>query len=643
MKKHGDRTAWTVTALALALTILLMNGKALGLSAGARSLGYEQRLFDNTKVHTIDIVMNDWEDLLANAADEEYYEANVVIDGEACKNVGVRAKGNTSLSTVASLGSQRYSLKVEFDHYDSGKSYYGLDKLSLNNLIQDATMLKDYLTYTLMNAFGVKSSLCSFAFLTVNGEDWGLYLAVEGVEEAFLQRNYGSEQGQLYKPDSMSFGGGRGMAKDFSMSGFDFTGGSAEGDPPSGSGEPPAMPSVKGASGGFDFADPPEGFDPSAALGAEGREAGSPPGMGGGIGSADVKLQYIDDDPESYPNIWENAKTGMTEADQRRLIQSLKKLSAGEDLSSVVDIQQVIRYFVVHNYVCNDDSYTGAMVHNYYLYEEEGRLAMLPWDYNLAFGTFGGGDAGSVVNTPIDAPVSGDASDRPMWSWIVENEEYAQLYHQYFAEFLSTVDIEDMITQAYQLIRSYVAKDPTAFYSYEEFELGAETLRQFCALRSESIAAQLANGETASPMNYADASAITLSDMGTMNGGMGGSLGKAAGRGEAQEESPSEGQAPPSGEEEASGSSEASGSNHSFGGNMQPPEGNFSDSGEEEASGSSEASGSGRSFGGNMQPPGGNFSGGEEASPSLLSGWLWMGDSVLILGLGLLVTRMYKA
>ncbi|MDE6838894.1 MAG: CotH kinase family protein, partial [Acutalibacter sp.] len=330
-----------------------------------------------------------------------------------------------------------------------------------------------------------------------------------------------------------------------------------------------------------------------------------------GMGSSDVKLQYIDDDPESYPNIWENAKTDMTEADQRRLIQSLKKLSAGEDLSSVVDIQQVIRYFVVHNYVCNDDSYTGAMVHNYYLYEEEGRLAMLPWDYNLAFGTFGGGDAGSVVNTPIDAPVSGDASDRPMWSWIVENEEYAQLYHQYFAEFLSTVDIEDMITQAYQLIRSYVAKDPTAFYSYEEFELGVETLRQFCALRSESIAAQLANGETASPMNYADASAITLSDMGTMNGGMGGSPGKAAGRGEAQEESPSEEQAPPSGEEEASGSSEASGSN--------------------------------RSFGGNMQPPGGNFSGGGEASPSPLSGWLWMGGSVLILGLGLLVTRMYKA
>ena len=50
-------------------------------------------------------------------------------------------------------------------------------------------------------------------------------------------------------------------------------------------------------------------------------------------------------------------------------------------------MEEVIRYFVVHNFVCNGDSYTGTMIHNYYLYEEDGRLSMLPWDYNLAYGT----------------------------------------------------------------------------------------------------------------------------------------------------------------------------------------------------------------------------------------------------------------
>ena len=201
---YFNRIAVIVMALMLVLTILFMNGSALGIEAMTHTMGYESRLFDNTRVHTVDIVMNDWDEFIANAASEEYDTANVVIDGESYKNVGIRAKGNTSLSTVASLGSERYSFKIEFDHYDSAKSYYGLDKLSLNNLIQDSTMMKDYLTYTMMNEFGVKSSLCSYVYITVNGEDWGLYLAVEGVEEAFLERSYGSDYGELYKPDSLS-------------------------------------------------------------------------------------------------------------------------------------------------------------------------------------------------------------------------------------------------------------------------------------------------------------------------------------------------------------------------------------------------------------------------------------------------------
>lgn len=497
--KHFDRIAVIVMALMLVLTILFMNGAALGIEAMAHTMGYENRLFDSTKVHSVDIVMNDWDEFIANAASEEYYMASVVIDGESYKNIGLRAKGNTSLSMVSSLGSERYSFKIEFDHYDSTKTYHGLDKLSLNNLIQDSTMMKDYLTYTMMKGFGVNSSLCSYVYITVNGEDWGLYLAVEGVEESFLERNYGSDYGELYKPDSLGFGGGRGNGGDFDMGGFGFDFGGTDTDS-SGFGE---------SSGSFNH--------PSVSGGRKGS-----PGGGFGMGSSDVKLQYIDDELDSYLNIWNNAKTDITKADQKRLIGSLKKLSDNQDIASVVDVEQVIRYFVVHNYVCNDDSYTGMMVHNYYLYEKDGRLSMIPWDYNLGFGTFGGGNATSTVNTPIDTPVSGGSSDRPMLNWIFESEEYTALYHQYFAEFLNSVDIQGIIGNAYDLIQSYVEKDPTAFFTYEEFELGAETLRQFCDLRIGSISMQLDNGETADNMSYVDASDITLSDMGSMGGGMNG-------------------------------------------------------------------------------------------------------------------------
>ena len=49
----------------------------------------------------------------------------------------------------------------------------------------------------------------------------------------------------------------------------------------------------------------------------------------------------------------------------------------------MVDVEQVIRYFVVHKYVCSGDSYTGSMIHNYYLYEEDGQISIIDNAYNL--------------------------------------------------------------------------------------------------------------------------------------------------------------------------------------------------------------------------------------------------------------------
>ena len=208
--KHIDKICCAAIIAAVLLTLVFMNGRELGHLEVSAVKGYESRLFDTETVHTINIVMDDWDGFIDTCTNEEYAACSVVIDQEAYKNVAVRAKGNTSLMQVAGYGNDRYSFKIEFDHYDSGKSYYGLDKLSLNNIIQDNTYMKDYLTYQMMEGFGVDAPLCSYVYITVNGEEWGLYLAVEGVEESFLERNYGSGYGELYKPDSQNLGGGKG-------------------------------------------------------------------------------------------------------------------------------------------------------------------------------------------------------------------------------------------------------------------------------------------------------------------------------------------------------------------------------------------------------------------------------------------------
>ena len=601
--KHIDKICCVVIVLAIALTLIFMNGKSFGIQEAASVKGYETRLFDTGSVHTIDIIMDDWDSFLETCTNEEYTLCSVVIDNEAYKNVAIRAKGNTSLTQVASYGNDRYSFKIEFDHYDSTKSYYGLDKLSLNNIIQDNTYMKDYLTYSMMGYFGVDAPLCSFVYITVNGEDWGLYLAVEGVEEAFLERNYGNDYGELYKPDSQSMGGGRGNGGNFEIEDWqseaenngkqetDGTDDETQNQLPDSSVRPqkpggfgsfsqenpddmqiPQMPEENTNSGGFsqgmnpfgsempqtpdensdsgDFSQditPPDfqsSQPPNENNGFTGGMGGKPDNMGGSMGSSDVSLIYTDDEYSSYLNIFDNAKTDITDDDKDRFISSLKQLNEMDNIEQVVNIDEVTRYFVVHNFVCNFDSYTGSMIHNYYIYEENGQFYMIPWDYNLAFGGFQGSqDATALVNYPIDTPVSGGTVDsRPMLAWIFSSEEYTDLYHQYFEEFITSYFDSgyfiEMIETVQEMISPYVEKDPTKFCTYEEFETGISTLKEFCLLRAESVSKQLdgtipsdSDGQKEQSDTLVDASAINISDMGTMNNTMDNGMGMNGGFG----------------------------------------------------------------------------------------------------------------
>lgn len=542
--KQIDKICCVALAFILVITVLFISGKSLGIESVQAVMGYQQKIFDTSFVHSIDIIMDDWDEFIANCTDEEYNLCTVVIDNEASKNVAIRAKGNTSLTQVESYGNNRYSFKIEFDHYDSNKSYYGLDKLCLNNIIQDNTFVKDYLTYQMMLYTDAVAPLCSFAYITVNGEDWGLYLAVESVEDSFIKRNYGNEQGELYKPDSQNMGDGRGNGKGFDMDNIKdmFDPNTAEskdnnnsftpGDTPFGNGNtPPGNMPPEGFTGERPDNAPTGGFD---------KDMGGNGGMDRVMGSNDVSLIYSDDEYSSYSNIFENAKTDITNKDKDRLIAALKNINENTDIESSVDIERVIRYFVVHNFVLNFDSYTGSMIHNYYLYEHDGKLSMIPWDYNLAFSGFqSAGSAQSLINYPIDTPVSdGTVDSRPMLAWIFKSDEYTQLYHQYFDEFISEYFdsgyFADMIESLKQMLMPYVEKDPTKFCTYDEFIKGIDTLKEFCLLRAQSVSGQLkgeipstSDGQSQDSSKLISADGITISDMGSMgnNGGFGGNRG----------------------------------------------------------------------------------------------------------------------
>lgn len=522
--KHITKIIGVLMAAAVAFCFWVMafSQEAVEVMSSVRvPMAYETALFDTDEPMRIDIQMaqEEWEKMLENAIAEEYYACDVLINDQKLSNVGVRPKGNTSLSSIVNNpDSDRFSLKLEFDHYVEGQTCLGLDKLVLNNNYADPTNMKEALVYDMYQYLGADASLYNYAEISLNGEYLGVYLALEAVEESFLMRNYGTVEGELYKPDSMDMGGG---AK----------GGDFGGQPPqpgedgddAGKGHRMERDREGMPDGEFDFADGEEQRPPDM-----GKMPGGGPSMGGGNGA---NLNYTDEDLSSYSDIWDGEVTNTGKADHGRVVTALKHISEGTDLEKYLDVDNVLKYMAVHAFSVNLDSLSGNMAHNYYLYEYNGMLNILPWDYNLSFGGMGHGaenSASEVVNDAVDTPFAGTT----FFDALLENETYLSRYHEYLRKLAQEYVLGGRFQEVYQRIRSQidmlVETDPTALYSYEEYEAGAEMLYQTVLLRAESVRGQVDGTipatdeeQQADAADLVDASEIDLSVMGAMDMGGG--------------------------------------------------------------------------------------------------------------------------
>lgn len=525
--KHITKIVAVIMAIAVCLCLcaMIFSDELENMAGGAGiSMEYESELFDTEEIISINILMDDrqWDDMLANASAEQYYECDVEINGDIFYNVAIRPKGNTSLSSIArDPDNDRYSFKLEFDQYVDGQTCYGLDKLILNNNYADATNMKEALIYDMFQYIGADASLYNYAEISVNGDYWGVYLALEAVEESFMLRNYGTDYGELYKPDSMNFGnmGGGFENKDFSNI------------------TPPTSEMEKT----FEHSQKPqnlsETLEGDSRTDRGNRKFSKGGGFGSMMGGGGANLNYSDGNLDSYSTIWDGEITNTTESDHKRVVNALYSISEGTDLESYMDIDNLLKYAAVHIFSVNTDSLSGMMAHNYYLYESDGMLNILPWDYNLALGGMGGmggfgrssSGATSTVNDAIDNAFEGTN----FFDTLLGDEEYHEQYYEYMEQLVDGYLLGDGFTKFYdrtrQQIDELVKNDPNALYTYEEYEAALEVLCEVVKLRGQSIDGQI-NGtipstavEQSQSDALIDASYIDLSAMGTMN--MGGGFG----------------------------------------------------------------------------------------------------------------------
>ncbi|WP_211747733.1 CotH kinase family protein [Paenibacillus sp. Marseille-Q4541] len=161
----------------------------------------EETVFPKDKVVDVKITIDEdeFQDMLDNASAEEYKSASVEYNGIKLDNVGIRTKGNLSLRSVVQMeDSDRYSFKLSFDEYVNQK-LEGISKINLNNNYSDPTSMREFLTYELAEQMGLPTPEFSYVNVYVNDELWGFYLAIEQIDESYLERNFDSSYGSLYK------------------------------------------------------------------------------------------------------------------------------------------------------------------------------------------------------------------------------------------------------------------------------------------------------------------------------------------------------------------------------------------------------------------------------------------------------------
>lgn len=200
----------TIVVLAMIMAIIISMG--MFFEAGTytgKTTDYQKKLFNGEVVDvSITVSEDDWNSLLENATAKEYVSADITLNGDLFSSVGVRTKGNSSLTQVASSDSDRYSLQLNPNKYVDGQSFYGLDTLAINNIVSDTTYMKDDISYDIMEYLGVPTPLRNYAKVTVNGEYYGFCLLLERYDNTFLDRTYNSTTGELYNVKTGGMGGG---------------------------------------------------------------------------------------------------------------------------------------------------------------------------------------------------------------------------------------------------------------------------------------------------------------------------------------------------------------------------------------------------------------------------------------------------
>src|SRR5262245_8014150 len=152
-------------------------------------------LFNGDILHEIRLEINpkDWQTLKANPISNAYYPCNFKWRNILVEDVGIRSRGGSTRNSI------KPGLRIDFNQYEEKQQFLGLKSIALDNMAQDASMMKERLSMELFAKMDLPAPREVNARLYVNDEYAGLYTIIESTDKDFLQRTFGENDGYLYE------------------------------------------------------------------------------------------------------------------------------------------------------------------------------------------------------------------------------------------------------------------------------------------------------------------------------------------------------------------------------------------------------------------------------------------------------------
>lgn len=206
-------------------------------------------------------------------------------------------------------------------------------------------------------------------------------------------------------------------------------------------------------------------------------------------------LIFRSNNPKTYKAIFNNTKTDNTrDEDKVRLVSILKKLKNNEDIEdSFVDFDKIIKIMAVNTVLENLDNFYGATRRNFYLYEENGKLDIIPFDFNMSLGRNGNHSA-FPPDEVDDIDIFNDNITSIFIEIIKDNSDLLDKYYNYIFETIKMLESENYVEKVDEIdnkVSSIVEGDKNYIYTFDEYKLEVESIKNFITYRVDYIKNEL--------------------------------------------------------------------------------------------------------------------------------------------------------